>query len=110
MGNVNKDFGRVNKEVKKYGRVFRNGVFYVICEKLNQLIKNCCFVVSLLAALSFLKKDILKWRETLIKGVMNYTVQMKFETFIKNAEYCGGGGVKTEDLDCLFEFSRATRC
>ena len=103
MGNVNKDFGRVNKEVIKYGRVFRNGVFYVICEKLNQVIKNCCLVVSLLVALSFLKKmkNILKWKETLIRGVMNYTVQMKFETFIENAEYRVGGG-ETEDLDCVY--------
>ena len=47
----------MNKIIQKYGREFRNGAFYVICDKLNQILKNCCFVVSLLAALSYLKKD-----------------------------------------------------
>ena len=57
LGNVNDDAGGVNKIIQKYGREFRNRVFYVICDKLNQIVKNCCFVVSLLAALSYLKKD-----------------------------------------------------
>ena len=57
LGNVDNDSGGVNKTIQKYGRLFRNGVFYVICNKLNQIVKNCCFVVSLLVALSFLKKD-----------------------------------------------------
>ena len=56
LGNVGNDEGGVNKYVEKYGRKFHNGV-YVICSGLNQLIKNCCFVVSLLVALSHLRKD-----------------------------------------------------
>ena len=58
LGNVGDDEGGVNKYVEKYGRKFHNGVFfYVICSGLNQLIKNSCFVVSLLVALSHLRKD-----------------------------------------------------
>ena len=57
LGNVNDDAGGVNKVIEKYGRKFRNGVFYVICDILNRTIKNCCFIVSLLVGLSYLKKD-----------------------------------------------------
>ena len=57
LGNVNDHAGGVNKVIEKYGRKFRNGVFYVICDILNRTIKNCCFIVSLLVGLSYLKKD-----------------------------------------------------
>ena len=57
LGNVNDDTGAVNKVIEKYGRKFRNGVFYVIWDILNRTIKNCCFIVSLLVGLSYLKKD-----------------------------------------------------
>ena len=36
---------------------FITELFYVICSDLNQLIKNSCFVVSSLVALSHLRKD-----------------------------------------------------
>ena len=55
LGNLNDDEGGVGDIVKKYGRSFRNGVFQVICPKLSNVVKNCCFVVSLLIGLSFLK-------------------------------------------------------
>ena len=57
LGNLNDDAGGVGGIVKKYGRSFRNGVFQVICPKLNSVVKNCCFVVSLLIGLSFLNED-----------------------------------------------------
>ena len=103
LGNVNKDFGGVNKEVKKYGRLFRNGVYYVICNKLNQLIKNCCFVVSLLAGLSYLKKD-----DKYVKMERNphktcdeiYSADEIRNVYQKCGIPCGS--VKIEDLNCFY--------
>ena len=104
LGNVNKDSGGVYKEVKKYGRVFRNGVFYVICDKLNQVIKHCCFVVSLLAALSFLKKDekYIKMERNLHKGCDEIYSADEIRHVYQKCEIPCGGGVKTEDLDCVY--------
>ena len=99
LGNVDGDSGGVNKEVKKYARVFRNGVFYVICDKLNQLVKNCCLVVSLLASLSFLKKDekFVKMERNPYKGCDElYTVDEIRNVYQKCGLPCGC--VKTEDL------------
>ena len=93
----------MNKNIQKYGRVFRNGVFYVICDKLNQVVKNCCFVVSLLASLSFLKKDekYVKMERNPHKGCDDlYTPDQIRNVYQK----CGLpiGVVKTEDLSQVY--------
>ena len=90
-------------EVKKYGRIFRNGVFYVVCDKLNQIVKKCCFVVSLLVALSFLKNDekCEKMKRAPHKGCDElYTPDEIRLVYQKAGISCGA--VKTEDLSFFY--------
>ena len=103
LGSVDNDSGGVNKPLQKYGRLFRNGVFYVICDKLNKLVKNCCFVVSLLVALSFLKKDeksVKMERAPHNDCYVLYTSEQICDVYQK----CGlsVGVVKTEDLHKVY--------
>ena len=93
----------MNKIIQKYGRQFRNGVFYVICDQLNQIVKNCCFVVSLLAGLSYLKKDEKydKMEREPHKGCDDlYTLDQIRNVYQK----CGlpVGSVKTSDLPLVY--------
>ena len=85
LGNLNDDSGGVGDVVKKYGRTFRNGVFQVLCPKLNSVVKNCCFVVSLLIGLSFLKDDekCKKLKRAPHKGCDDLYTPMRFILFIK---------------------------
>ena len=103
LGSVDNDSGGVNKNIQKYGRLFRNGVFYVICDKLNQVVKNCCFVVSLLVGLSFLKKDekSVKMERTPHKDCYElFTSDQICDVYQK----CGVpiGCVKTEDMSKVY--------
>ena len=92
LGNVGDDEGGVNKYVKNMVGNFITELFYVICSDLNQLIKNSCFVVSLLLALSHLRKDdkYIKWEEHHINLLMIYTISKKLLMFIKSVEFPPG--------------------
>ena len=112
MGSLNSDSGGVGDQVKKYGRIFRNSVFYVVCDKLNQVIKNCCFVVSLLVGLSFLKNNekCQKMKRAPHKGCDEvYTTDEIRFVYQKCGIPCGA--VKTEDLSfSLHKFSCGAGC
>ena len=103
LGSLNSDSGGVGGDVKKYGRIFRNGVFYVVCDKLNRVVKKCCFVVSLLVALSFLKNDekCEKMKRAPHKGCDElYTPDEIRLVYQKAGISCGA--VKTEDLSFFY--------
>ena len=75
----------------------------MICDKLNQIVKNCCFVVSLLVGLSFLKKDekFVKMERTPHKDCYElYSADQIRNVYQK----CGiaVGSVKTEDLSKVY--------